>query len=147
VSAQALRKALEEAERSHRLDVRAIDAAVERVRGRNGPGHQRIRQALAELARIGTTVTRSALESRFLALLDAHGLPRRSANAWTEGMEVDACWRRERIVVELDGWGPHKTRRRSSATARAPMTFRPRAGPCCASRTPTSCTARRGPPR
>jgi len=108
--AAALRKALEEAERSHRLDVRAIEAALARVRGRGGAGHARLRAALAELARTGTAVTRSVLEERFLALLDAHGLPRPSANAWTEAMEVDAAWPVARLAVELDGWDAHKTR-------------------------------------
>ena len=45
-----------------------------------------------------------------LALLDAHGLPRPSANAWTAGMEVDAAWPAARLAVELDGWDAHKTR-------------------------------------
>src|SRR5207237_456760 len=68
------------------------------------------RAALAELERTGTSVTRSPLEDRFLSLLDARGLPRPSANAWTAAMEVDACWPRARLVVELDGWGTHHTR-------------------------------------
>jgi predicted transcriptional regulator of viral defense system len=106
----ALRKALEEAERSHRLDVRGIEWILQRTRGRNGPGHAAIRRALADLARTGTTVTRSVLEDRFLALLDAHSLPRPSANAWTEAMEVDAAWPAARLVVELDGWEGHSTR-------------------------------------
>ncbi|HXE43634.1 MAG TPA: type IV toxin-antitoxin system AbiEi family antitoxin domain-containing protein [Conexibacter sp.] len=110
VSRDQLRKALEEAERSHRLDVTAIEAVLARTRGRNGRGHQRIRRALQELASTGTTVTRSVLEERFAALLDAHGLPRPSANAWTAGMEVDAVWPTARLAVELDGWDGHKTR-------------------------------------
>jgi predicted transcriptional regulator of viral defense system len=110
VSPQTLRKALDEAERSHRLDARAIEAVLERTRGRNGRGHERIRAALEELARTGATVIRSLLEDRFLSLLDAHGLPRPSANAWTEAMEVDACWPQARLVVELDGWDAHHTR-------------------------------------
>ena len=69
-----------------------------------------MRRALRELASTGTTLTRSALEDRFLALLDAHGLPRPSPNAWTEAMEVDAVWPAARLAVELDGWDGHKTR-------------------------------------
>lgn len=110
VSRDRLRKALEEAERSHRLDVREIQAVLARTRGRNGKSHERIKRALAELARTGTTVTRSVLEDRFLALLDAHGLPRPAANAWAERMEVDAAWPAARLAVELDGWDAHKTR-------------------------------------
>jgi len=110
VSRERLRKALEEAERSNRLDVRAIESVLTRTRGRNGAGHERIRTALADLERTGTTVTRSWLEDRLLALLDAHGLPRPSTNAWTATMEVDAAWPSARLVVELDGWGTHHTR-------------------------------------
>jgi len=111
VPPQALRKVLDEAERSHRLDVRAVEAALERTRGRAGGGRERVRSALAELAATGTTVTRSDLEDRFLALLDAHGLPRPLTNHWIETMEVDAYWSATNVVVELDGWGPHRTRR------------------------------------
>jgi hypothetical protein len=110
VPPQALRKALEEAERSHRLDVRAIEAVLTRTSGRAGAGRERVRTALAELAAIGTTLTRSALEDRFLPLLEAHGLPRPLTNRWVAGMEVDALWPASRVVVELDGWGPHQTR-------------------------------------
>jgi predicted RNA-binding protein YlqC (UPF0109 family) len=110
VSPPALRKALEEAERSYRLDVRAIEAAMGRIRGRNGRGCEAMRRALAELAQTGTTVTRSTLEDRFLSLLDAHGVPRPSANAWTESMEVDAAWPAAQLAVELDGWDAHHTR-------------------------------------
>jgi len=107
---ERLRKALEEAERSHRLDVRAIEAVLARTRGRNGRGHEHVKRALAELAAAGTTVTRSVLERRFLRLLDANRLPRPSTNAWTERMEVDAAWPAARLAVELDGWDAHKTR-------------------------------------
>jgi predicted transcriptional regulator of viral defense system len=110
VSPHRLRKALEEAERSRRLDVRAIEAVLERTRGRNGRGHAAVRAALAELAATGTTVTRSTLEDRFLALLVAHGLPRPAMNANVDGIEVDAVWSTARLVVELDGWGYHRTR-------------------------------------
>ncbi len=110
VSPQALRKAIEEAERSNRLDVRTIEAVLARTKGRNGGGHAAVRAALAELARLGTTVTRSQLEDRFIALLGAHGLPRPLTNQWTEAMEVDAAWPAARVVVELDGWDSHHTR-------------------------------------
>jgi REase_MTES_1575/Transcriptional regulator, AbiEi antitoxin len=110
LSRERLRKVLEEAERSHRLDVNAIDATLTRARGRNGRGHERIERALADLASTGASVTRSELEDRFLALLDARGLPRPVANAWAERMEVDAVWPGARLAVELDGWDAHKTR-------------------------------------
>ncbi|MFL5818945.1 MAG: type IV toxin-antitoxin system AbiEi family antitoxin domain-containing protein [Conexibacter sp.] len=106
-----LRKALNEAERQRSFDLRAIEGALERTRTRNGGGHAALRRALEELRAIGADVTRLELEDRFLALLDAERLPRPQTNYGIEGMEVDACWPRQRLVVELDGWGAHATRR------------------------------------
>lgn len=104
-----LRKALEEAER-RRLDVAGVEEALGRTRGRRGRGHEQMRRALAELAAIGAPVTRSELEERFVRLAQAAGLPRPQTNYGVEGMEVDACWPRERVAVELDGWADHGTR-------------------------------------
>jgi very-short-patch-repair endonuclease len=110
VAPRDLAKALEEAERRRVLDVADLDRALERTRQRNGHGHAAMRTTLARLAAIGARVTRSELEDRFLALLDAHGLPRPQTNYGIEGMEVDACWPAQRLVVELDGWRDHGTR-------------------------------------
>lgn len=109
VTPRELRKALAEAER-RRLDVTGIERAMAATARRNGRGHAALSAALEELRTIGAPVTRSELEDRFLALLDAHDLPRPQTNYGIEGMEVDACWPQQRVVVELDGWGPHATR-------------------------------------
>lgn len=109
VTPRELRKALAEAER-RRLDVTGIERAMAATARRNGRGHAELRHALEELRTIGAPITRSELEDRFLALLDAHDLPRPAANYGVEGMEVDAVWPRERVAVELDGWGAHATR-------------------------------------
>jgi very-short-patch-repair endonuclease len=111
VAADALRRALNEAERQRILDVKGIEEALGRVRGRRGPGIAKLRAALSDLAATGTTVTRSWLEDRLLALLAAHDLPRPATNAHVAGYECDAVWHRQRLVVELDGWDAHKTRR------------------------------------
>lgn len=105
-----LRKALEEAERQRSVDLSDIERAMAATARRRGKGHAAMRSALAELRAIGAHVTRSELKDRFVTLLDAHGLPRPLTNHWVEGMEVDACWPSERLVVELDGWGAHATR-------------------------------------
>jgi very-short-patch-repair endonuclease/predicted transcriptional regulator of viral defense system len=110
VPPRALCKAFEEAERSHRLDVRAVEAVLRRTRGRNSGGRERVRDVLTDLASTGTIVTRSTLEDRFLTLLDAHDLPRPLTNQNIAGMEVDAHWPAARVVAELDGWDPHRTR-------------------------------------
>jgi len=105
-----LTKALNEVERQRLFDLRAIERAMAATARRNGRGHAAMRQALARLRTIGAPVTRSELEDRFVALLDAHDLPRPATNASVEGMEVDACWPQQRVAVELDGWGTHQTR-------------------------------------
>jgi very-short-patch-repair endonuclease len=57
-------------------------------------------------------MTRSALEEAFLRLCDEHGLPRPDVNTVIEGMLVDFVWRDARLVVEVDGYGWHKSRRK-----------------------------------
>ncbi|HMJ03946.1 MAG TPA: DUF559 domain-containing protein [Conexibacter sp.] len=110
VPKDGLRKALNEAEHLRLFDLRAIEAALQRTRARNGPGHAAMRAALAELRTATVSLTRSELEDRFLALLDAHRLPRPLTNHTIDGMEVDFVWSRERLAVETDGWGAHATR-------------------------------------
>jgi very-short-patch-repair endonuclease len=108
---QALTKALGEAERQGKLDVKGIEEALGRLRGRRGAGVAKIRGALAELERHGAQLTRSVLEDRFLALLHVHELPRPATNAHVAGYEFDAVWHAQGVAVELDGWDGHKTRR------------------------------------
>ena len=76
-----LAKALAEAERVHRVDVRAIEGALERLRHRAGPGNARLAAVLAQHRAHGLEVTRRELEQRFLALFDGDGsdLPRARA--------------------------------------------------------------------
>ena len=111
VNGQALTKALNEAEMQRTFDLKAIDEAAKRVSHRPNLGHANLRRALAELAQHGTTVTRSALEVAFQRLIGDAGLPRPTANAHLHGYEVDALWPADRLVVELDGWASHRTRR------------------------------------
>jgi predicted transcriptional regulator of viral defense system len=110
VAADALRKALGEAERQRTLDVKGIEEAIGRLRGRRGASVARVRAALADLAAHGATLTRSHLEDQFLSLLEAHDLPRPATNAYVAGYEFDAVWHADKLAVELDGWDGHKTR-------------------------------------
>jgi predicted transcriptional regulator of viral defense system len=105
-----LAKALREAEHLRIADVCEIEDAMRRTRTRTGPGHATLRAVLAEHRLHGTQLTRSVLEDRFLALVDARGLPRPRANVHVAGQEVDACWPAARLVVELHGWARHKDR-------------------------------------
>jgi very-short-patch-repair endonuclease len=111
LTAAQLASALGEADRRGVLDVAAVEAAARRTRGRRGPGHARLKAALAAHERAGATLTRSVLEERFLDLVLKAGLPRPQLNAHVAGYEVDALWPAQRIVVELDGWAHHSGRR------------------------------------
>jgi very-short-patch-repair endonuclease len=106
----ALDRAVHQAEVLRLLDARAVHDAMDRVPKRRG-----IATLRAALARPSAGVTRSRLEERFLALRDRAGLPRPRLNAHLplgdRLVEVDALWRRERVVVELDGAAVHRTAR------------------------------------
>ena len=75
-------------------------------------------QAVLSTYTVGSAPTRSELEEAFLRLCDDHGLPRPDVNTVIEGSEVDFVWRDARLVVEVDGFGFHKSRR-GSARSRA----------------------------
>ena len=62
------------------------------------------------IASVAEDHTRSELEARFLGLVRRHRLPRPEVNARVDRFIVDFLWRRERLVVELDGWESHGTR-------------------------------------
>jgi very-short-patch-repair endonuclease len=102
-----LERAFEHAERLGLLDVRALRRLCERSRGRRGL------RTLGDLLAAGSepTDTRSALERRFAALCRAGDLPPPAFNVGVGGFEVDALWPRERLIVELDGYLFHRTRR------------------------------------
>lgn len=92
-------------------DGRAIEQALERPR----PGRAQLRASLAR-HEPGTTVTRSAVEERFLAICREAELPSVELNAPIargDGRSAiaDALWRRERVVVELDRRAFHLTGR------------------------------------
>jgi very-short-patch-repair endonuclease len=59
--------------------------------------------------------TRSEGERRLKALCRAAKLPIPRMNARVAGYEVDAFWPAAKLVVEIDGWRYHRTRRRFEA--------------------------------
>jgi len=105
-----LAKAIKQAERQRTFDLATVQAAMARTRGRRGPGHRALREAIEEHAALGLSATDSALEDAFHRLVRDNGLPSPAINANVEGLRVDALWRTERVIVELDGWTHHHTR-------------------------------------
>jgi very-short-patch-repair endonuclease len=103
-------RAVHEAEFQRLPDSLSLVDLVARYPGRRGIAT--IRAILASLDS-GLKLTRSELESRFLALAEAAGLPCPEVNArlfiggrW---LECDCVWRPQRLVVELDGRAAHAT--------------------------------------
>jgi very-short-patch-repair endonuclease len=62
------------------------------------------------LPKAGTTRTKSQNEERFLAWLRRHGLPVPLLNARIHGVEVDALYPEQRLIVEIDPWHTHERR-------------------------------------
>jgi hypothetical protein len=101
-----LDRAIEQAERLRIFDLTALKRVIDASQGRRGlsPLNAAVDAALAP------EPTREELERLFLALCRAYGIPIPLINIWIEGFEVDACWQKERVIVELDGWEFHRTR-------------------------------------
>jgi very-short-patch-repair endonuclease len=106
LSVTELRRAFGNAERRELLDMYAIEELLTRVRGHRGLKH--LRRVVAEL--VPAANTRSELEERFLDLVRAAALPRPLVNVHVAGLEVDAAWLKQRLVVELDGYAHHRGR-------------------------------------
>lgn len=108
VAPREFERAYEEADRRGRLSIAAVERLLERSPGHHGTGRFAV---LVGEERAAVAFTRSELEARFLALCRDSGLPRPLVNVRVAGYEVDAFWPRSRLVVELDGYAYHRTRR------------------------------------
>lgn len=102
-----LERVFDQAEQLQIFDLRAL----ERVRNRcNG------RHALASLDALlseyqGSLPTRSELERLCLDLLRESGMPMPVVNVILAGIEVDMVWHAQRVVLELDGYRYHRSRK------------------------------------
>jgi very-short-patch-repair endonuclease len=102
-----LEKAFEQAHILRLIRPGAIEAALERAVGRKTAALRRLLAAEKQ----APTLTRSELEEAFLAVCRRGGLPDPEVNVQLHGYEVDFLWRKERRVVELDGYTFHSRRR------------------------------------
>jgi hypothetical protein len=105
-----VRRAVAEADHQSVLEPTAVRAVL----GPGRPGSAALRRALAlhlpELARAA-----SVLEERFLLLVEAAALPMPEVNVGVGRFKVDALWRAEHVIVELDG---HRTHAEPAAAER-----------------------------
>jgi very-short-patch-repair endonuclease len=100
-----LEQALARASRQGRLMRDQIQKLLERYPRRHGIA--RLRTLLS--APDDPVFTRSEAEERFLALVRRAGLRPPEMNVKVRGFEVDALWRAERLVVEIDGFAYHSS--------------------------------------
>jgi hypothetical protein len=103
-SIERLRHALANADYHKVLDIPALQV----IAGSGRNGSTRLREALKrhepKLAH-----TRSPLERLFLPLCERIGIPLPDVNVYIEGVLVDAVWREQKLVVELDGEDNHSS--------------------------------------
>jgi hypothetical protein len=104
-------RACEQAETRRLLDWSDMEALMARARGRRGA--RSLRTVLGPS--VGTGIPRSELERRFLSLCRRAGLPRPAVNQWIavagEELQVDVVWHGARLIVEVDGFATHGSRR------------------------------------
>jgi predicted transcriptional regulator of viral defense system len=101
-----LERALNEAEAMRLWDELSLVDLLRRYPRRAG---SRAIRAVLHARNAGAKTIRSDLEVAFLEFLDRFGLPEPELNAEVEGFEVDAVWREQRVVVELDSRTFHMT--------------------------------------
>ncbi len=107
--------ALEAGQRQNKLDVGALHAVIARNPGRHGI--ERLTAAITELGD-EPPLLQSPAEQAFRELIRNHDLPQPQFNVYVEGELVDAVWPEHRLVVEVDGFGFHRTKRSFAADRR-----------------------------
>ena len=110
VSPRRLARAVDRAERLDLFDLAATEEALARACGRRGA--RALRGAIGAWQPRGT---RRELEDRFADLIAESALAAPQFNVLVDGErmqhEVDAFWPEQRLVVELDSFAYHRTRR------------------------------------
>lgn len=102
-----LERAVAEAFALGRTTRAGLLSSLERHPGR--PGIGRLRSQLG--AQRDPARTRSMAEERLLAAIREAGLPEPRVNVRIGRWEVDLLWPRARLVVEVDGYASHSSRR------------------------------------
>jgi hypothetical protein len=103
---KSLTRALNTGRQNGHVDLGALAEVSDRYP--RHPGASKLR-AVAGLS--GRRPTRSGFEDDFVEFCREFGLPTPETNATVAGHEVDALFVEERVIVELDSWLFHSTRR------------------------------------
>ena len=101
-----LRSAWRQAEQQRLTDRLSVPMLLDRYPRKAG---RPALQAILTEVQAGLNVTRSELEDRFQTLLLDAGLSMPETNQLIERLEVDCVWRKEGLIVELDGRAAHET--------------------------------------
>ena len=112
-------RGIEQADRLGLFDLIKLEELLARSPGRRGrkPLNEVLTDAVIEPR------SRSDLESDFLQFCQDRGIPRPIVNTFVEGFEVDMAWPDQRLVIELDGYDTHGTRRAFEADRRRDATL------------------------
>ena len=118
-SFDVLRRAVAEADYLRLLDLDTIDAVL----GRGRPGSRALRKAL-DHHRPQYARTSSQLEDRLLDLCISHAIHMPEVNVEVAGFRVDALWRRQWVIAEVDGRRAHGTPARMDRDRRRDLALR-----------------------
>jgi hypothetical protein len=94
-----LEHAYDNARINRSLSLKALDAALDRARGRHGAPKL---QAIVRRDR-PAALTTGPLERALLDVIRAGGLPEPVANGYLHGRQIDFHWPKHRLIVETDG--------------------------------------------
>lgn len=108
LSPRAMRRLVERAQDLKRFDATRIETVLQRDPRR--PGCRPLLHLIA-LLQPDQDGAKSYLERLFLKLIRKAGLPPPEVNVEIEGRERDFVWRKERLIVEVDGYAFHSSRR------------------------------------
>ncbi len=101
-----IERALGQAEVDRLISFELLESALQRWTGRRGVP---VLRDLLDDGSAGLGGTLSWLETHFVPLVRKAALPLPELNVFVHGLQVDALWRRQRVVVELDSRRFHHT--------------------------------------
>ena len=107
-----LERAVHEADYLRLHDRLSLTDLLSRYPGRRGT---RTIKHIVHARQSDRNVSREEFVDRFLTLIAMVGLAKPETNVWItvtgRRFEVDCVWREQKLMVELDGWAAHGTRR------------------------------------